>query len=442
LFSRIYPLLLIIASSLILLSVGAVLAQAPVDLVIFRDEDSLTIYVPQDGTVSLQGLQLEVMTATGETMSFLLAEFPAFRGLRWSDIPAPICLRLQRDQSDRVAPFECQGIATLSQRVPNANVFWYDRVSSQERLVLILQAETTQGLCPPGQATCRMTYAPPTVTPTPTPTATPTGTITSAFTATPTLTDTPTATYTPSRTPIPIPLGKPGNPVTRNAEWTPVVEVLTGVEMVQVPVGCFMMGSEDGYEDERPVHQQCFDTPFWIDIYEVTNQQFAAFGGQASNPSAFSGDNRPREPITWFEARDFCELRGARLPTEAEWEYAVRGPDSLVYPWGNEFIANNVVYSGNSDGQLADVGSRSGGMSWVGAYDMSGNTWEWVSSAYEAYPYDPNDGREDLNRTDVWRVMRGGSFFFNEHFLRAARRDENSPDYGINYSGFRCALSQ
>ena len=132
--------------------------------------------------------------------------------------------------------------------------------------------------------------------------------------------------------------------------------------MVLVPVGCFMMGSSDGKADEAPVHEVCFDAPFWIDVYEVTNAQFGTSG-------QFDGDDRPREMMNWQRALAYCQSRGARLPTEAEWEYAARGPDSLIYPWGNAFIADNVVYFLNSENRTWDVGSRPQGVSWVGAYD-------------------------------------------------------------------------
>jgi formylglycine-generating enzyme required for sulfatase activity len=105
--------------------------------------------------------------------------------------------------------------------------------------------------------------------------------------------------------------------------------------MALVPAGCFPMGSNDGDFDEQPVHQICFDTPFWIDVTEVTNGQFAALSGQAERSSNWTDADRPRETVTWVEADAFCRLRGARLPTEAEWEYAAREPDGLVYPWGN-----------------------------------------------------------------------------------------------------------
>jgi formylglycine-generating enzyme required for sulfatase activity len=205
--------------------------------------------------------------------------------------------------------------------------------------------------------------------------------------------------------------------------------------MVYVPAGCFMMGSEYGSDDEKPVHEVCLDA-FWMDRTEVTNAQYGS-------PGYFSGDDHPRDSMTWFNARDFCESRGTRLPTEAEWEYAARGPEGWKFPWGNEFVAENTVYSGNSDSQTADVGSRLGGASWVGALDMSGNVWEWVSSLYQAYPYSASDGRESNTDISSARVLRGGAWAGGyDGVLRAAIRSGGNPGGWSNYGrGFRCARS-
>jgi len=227
-----------------------------------------------------------------------------------------------------------------------------------------------------------------------------------------------------------------GNPVTANSQWTPVTQPFDGVDMVLVPKGCFEMGSTTGNGDEQPVNQVCFDTPFWIDRTEVTNAQYGSSG-------LFSGEERPRERVNWYDAKRFCERRGARLPTEAEWEYAARGPDNLVYPWGNDFAADNLVYSANSNDQTAPVGSKPGGVSWVGALDMIGNVWEWVSTIYDEddfpYPYATDDGREDLNTTEFLRGVRGGSWDSNSDGLRAAYRDWVNPLNPVSYVGFRCA---
>jgi formylglycine-generating enzyme required for sulfatase activity len=246
-----------------------------------------------------------------------------------------------------------------------------------------------------------------------------------------------------------------------------------GVEMALVPTGCFMMGSSaediddalqlcedtleesrcrrDWLEDETPKHEQCFDEPFWIDVTEVTNAQYGSEG-------YFSGADRPRESVTWFEARAHCESRGTRLPTEPEWEYAARGPDGLVFPWGNRIdglLAN--FCDANCEKRWADrsaddgyettapVGSFSGGASWVGALDMSGNVSEWTSSLMLDYPYDAADGVEDDWGGDgrPWRSVRDGSWSApGYYYLRSTYRngvDPSTNDYDT--TGFRCARS-
>jgi formylglycine-generating enzyme required for sulfatase activity len=236
------------------------------------------------------------------------------------------------------------------------------------------------------------------------------------------------------------PLAGPPAVVTRNTDWTPVIRTFDGVEMALVPPGCFMMGTAD-WNWAGPPHEVCFDQPFWIDSYEVTNEQFEQLGGHPASQGQWTDADRPRERIDWFEARDFCSLRGARLPTEAEWEYAARGPDGLIHPWGDKFVADNVVYWENSGEQTAIVGSRPGGVSWVGAMDLSGNVWEWVSSLYEPYPYRADDGREadTGTSTDVLRVLRGGSWVGYEQNVRATVRLADGPEDRNANIGFRCA---
>jgi formylglycine-generating enzyme required for sulfatase activity len=235
----------------------------------------------------------------------------------------------------------------------------------------------------------------------------------------------------------------PVSVVTFNKQWTLQFQTFNGVEMALVPSGCFVMGSANGDSNEQPVTKICFDKPFWIDRTEVTQGQFKALAGKAANPPAFVGDNRPVENVTWFEARDYCASRGARLPTEAEWEYAARGPDALIYPWGNAFRRTNVVYWTSSDQQTAEVGSRPEGASWVGALDMSGNVEEWTNSIYRPYPYDANDGRERDSDASVVRVLRGGSWNnpFDSGNLRTAYRGRDFASVSYFVDGFRCAHS-
>jgi hypothetical protein len=216
--------------------------------------------------------------------------------------------------------------------------------------------------------------------------------------------------------------------------WRSQIETFDGVEMVRVPAGCFVMGSEGQQDNESPAHTQCIDEPFWIDRYAVSNRQYGSSG-------YFSGDTRPREMVNWFDASAHCESRGARLPTEAEWEYAARGPLNRVYPWGDEFVDANVVSSWRTTARITEsVGSRPGGISWVGAYNMSGNVWEWTATLYAPYPYDPDDGREDPDDTTGLRVVRGGSCCsYVIADVRAAYRFAIDPRMEDANIGFRCA---
>lgn len=249
----------------------------------------------------------------------------------------------------------------------------------------------------------------------------------------------------PTSTLNPTPPGYPGNPVTHNMEWTPITQTFNQVEMVLVPAGCFQMGTVPGgfgEEDETPPSSQCFQDFFWLDKYEVTNEQFDRIGEETKLPSTWKDPLRPRETILWREARDFCLKRGGRLPTEREWEYAARGPDVLTYPWGNVWLPDNLVYPANADQQTAEVGSRPGGISWVGVFDMAGNVWEWTSTLYDQfhYPYDAFDGRENQNDITSKRVIRGTSWYDGSDFYsRTANRGylgATIEDFNI---GFRCA---
>lgn len=220
-----------------------------------------------------------------------------------------------------------------------------------------------------------------------------------------------------------------------------------GVAMVLAPPRCFTMGSPDFSVDEQPVTKECFDAPFWIDQTEVTQADFERLGGLQAEPNRFPGADRPVENITWLEARDFCALRGARLPTEREWEYAARGPDTfvngpwdMVFPWGEEWDEANAVWNRTVEDGTADVGSLPAGRSWVGAFDMSGNVWEWVHSLY--LPYDSEDDPEaDMDDSpDGLRVMRGGSWWdMDPTFLRASARQSGDPGYWNYHIGLRCA---
>jgi formylglycine-generating enzyme required for sulfatase activity len=218
--------------------------------------------------------------------------------------------------------------------------------------------------------------------------------------------------------------------------WLPIEQDSDGFMMVLVPANCFMMGSDAS--EERPIHQQCIEEAFWIDKYEVSQGDFERLMGRPSANNRTTGENLPVQAASWFDAMDFCSQRAGRLPTEAEWEYAARGVDSLNYPWGNEFIADNVVFHENAGNEFAPVGSRPSGASWVGAMDMAGNAAEWTSSMQRQYPY--SEAAElNYDSEDTRRIFRGGSIGNDPSFgLTSSDRASAFPAQTI--AGFRCVL--
>jgi formylglycine-generating enzyme required for sulfatase activity len=223
--------------------------------------------------------------------------------------------------------------------------------------------------------------------------------------------------------------------------WQPETRDFDGVRMVKVPAGCFNMGDPEGEPFESPVTQVCLEQ-FWLDQTEITNEQFSRLGGTAETFSQWGDPQRPRETITWFEARDFCTQRDGRLPSEAEWEYAARGTRGVIYPWGNNFIGERALYGANASLATGDVGLRPAGASWVGALDMSGNVAEWVNTIFDEYPYNAADGREDSRDEISARVVRGGAWSNAEQFLRASYRISHMPMTVAPDIGFRCARSE
>jgi formylglycine-generating enzyme required for sulfatase activity len=246
-----------------------------------------------------------------------------------------------------------------------------------------------------------------------------------------------------------------------NDDWEPFEWEFDGVAMVLVPAGCFMMGSTDEQVDyavyemgverswvegEQPAHRVCIDDPFWIDKYEVTNAQYKRCVGAGDcappgDPTYFDDPAYADHPVVfvdWHQARAYAEWVGGSLPNEAEWEYAARGPDGLVFPWGNAFDCSqgNFYLGCDSFDQTAPVGSFPVGTSWVGALDLSGNVWEWSSTIYQDYPYQAGDGREDPAGNAV-RVLRGVAFDSYQGGARCANRLSRAPDYWGDVFGFR-----
>ena len=251
---------------------------------------------------------------------------------------------------------------------------------------------------------------------------------------------------------VPLPAGS------SNAAWTPVIDDSGPVPLVYVPSGCFMMGSDDGYDDEQPVHEVCLSA-FWIGQTEVTNAQYrhCVEAGACDLPGDteyYDDEAYADHPVVWVSWEDasayaawLSEETGQDwgLPTEAQWEYAARGPQAWVYPWGDAFNGDYVVWGGNSY-ETAPVGSKPEGASWVGAEDLSGNVWEWVADWYDADEYGTlTEGVVNPTgpATGRYRVLRGGSWNHgNTGLFRAAYRGWVNPRGGGDVRGFRCARSR
>ncbi|HRF96750.1 MAG TPA: formylglycine-generating enzyme family protein, partial [Aggregatilineales bacterium] len=180
--------------------------------------------------------------------------------------------------------------------------------------------------------------------------------------------------------------------------------------------------------------------------YPVTQANFIRLNGKRSTGNNFIGDNLPVETINWYESQDFCALRGGRLPTEAEWEYATRGPDGLIYSWGNEWDETQLVWNREESLGTVEVGSIEMGASWIGAYDLIGNVWEWTSTIYSdvyPYPYISNDGRNLLARTTDKRVLRGGAWSsITLMGFRATYRTASRPHSRYYSLSFRCVMDE
>jgi len=244
--------------------------------------------------------------------------------------------------------------------------------------------------------------------------------------------------------------------VAENASWQPVIRAVSGLDMALVPAGCFVMGATDeqlveaqdscdayygafgcsrDFSDEQPAHEVCISAPYWIGLTAVTNRQYGSNSGPGSG-SMRRQPNWPRETVTWAQADEFCRARGLRLPREAEWEFAARGPDALIYPWGNVYDIELATLRKISP---APVGERPAGASWVGALDMAGGIAEWVTDWYGPYPAGSvTDPTGPLS--GELRVARGGDWFAHAAFLvRTTFRQPLAPAYATTSVGFRCA---
>jgi formylglycine-generating enzyme required for sulfatase activity/predicted Ser/Thr protein kinase len=243
-------------------------------------------------------------------------------------------------------------------------------------------------------------------------------------------------------------------------------------EMVLIPAGEFSMGSnlsvdKHAGDEERPQHA-LYLPDYYLAKTPVTNAQYAAFVQSTGHAPPEHWEKRifGRKPpkgredhpvvnVTWYDAVAYCNwLAGVTgkpycLPSEAEWEKGARGNDGRIWPWGNQWDAKQ-CNSGDSKEDTTPVGAYPQGASPYSLLDMAGNVWEWTHSLWGMdwrkasfkYPYDPDDGREDLDAPDsVFRVLRGGSLNVARDSVRCASRGRDAPRNRSKVYGFRVAIS-
>ena len=313
----------------------------------------------------------------------------------------------------------------------------------------------------------------PTNTPTPTmslPTETPTATLTQAPSPTPISLSTPTATAAAAPTATATPEAPTATPTpTTNSAVTPTPSSMTG--LVFVPAGSFLMGSNNDhvnqatnwchcgrerFEDELYMHE-VYVSGFYIDRYEVTNQQFLAF----ANATGYKTDAEKKpevrtwrteftsgkedHPVVWMswnDANAYCQWAGKRLPAEAEWEKAARGTDGRLWPWGNDWDNARLNMREGGRQTTTKVGRFPDGASPYGAMDMAGNVWEWVNDWHGHIYYQQGENRDPKGpQTGVDRVLRGGAFNNGIEDVRTANRHKGGQAGYAPDHGFRCAKS-
>jgi len=267
----------------------------------------------------------------------------------------------------------------------------------------------------------------------------------------PTSTPEPTATFTPLPTPdlrsTPIP--GPADP----ANYLPVYNPISSMELVYVPAGEFLMGSttNDTNRDanEEPQHRIYLDA-FWISKTQVTNGMFTVCVSSgsckysvsaATNPNYFDPlfANHPVVYVAWDMAQTYCGWTGGRLPTEAEWEKAARGPNGAKYPWGEDQPREKFINVNNFIGNTTVSGIFPYGKSFYGALDMGGNVREWVSDWYDPnyYQNSPTSNPQGPE-TGESKVLKGASYSNPIRYARPASRLSHVPASPGAVRGFRC----
>lgn len=259
-------------------------------------------------------------------------------------------------------------------------------------------------------------------------------------------------------------------------EQKPLLLPKNFAEMIYIPEGEFILGSDKGSEDEQPVRKIYLDA-YYIKRYEVTNQEYQEFVKDSSYPipylpkkeaEPFNWDplnkiapegksDHPVVLITWSDAMEYCKWLSRRiqknvsLPTEAQWEKAARGENALWYPWGSEKNSARQYFGNFAAGNSKDkdgfaltspIGSFPQGASPYGCLDMAGNVSEWCLDSYDKFSYQEIPSRNPLvvkeDASWPWKVLRGGSWYDSEFYLRttyryAARYDQSDIRWGFRY---------
>ncbi|MEQ1563161.1 MAG: SUMF1/EgtB/PvdO family nonheme iron enzyme [Nitrospiraceae bacterium] len=226
-------------------------------------------------------------------------------------------------------------------------------------------------------------------------------------------------------------------------------------EMISIPAGPFIRGTDSGGFDERPQRTLVLDA-FSIDRYEVTNFQYQQFvdatghrksgppSRYAKNMSKMRGMNQPVVYVSWDDAETFCHWKGKRLPTEAEWEKAMRGTDGRLWPWGNVEQPNGANWARVQDGfeVAAPVGAFLPDTSPYGVMDGAGNVMEWVSDWYaETYFKEAPEQNPQSPEYGTFRALRGGGYATTGADIRITSRSKMVQDFRDETIGFRCAVS-
>ncbi|MBM3890019.1 MAG: formylglycine-generating enzyme family protein [Verrucomicrobia bacterium] len=221
------------------------------------------------------------------------------------------------------------------------------------------------------------------------------------------------------------------------------------MKFVWIELGEFTMGNADteSPDNERPAHKVRLTQGYWMAETLVTHVQYEQFDPDHRNRRpGWAGDDHPVIWVTWSEAVAFClwlserDGREYRLPTEAQWEYAARGTDGRIFPWGNSWDGQRCNSAEDDDGfaQTSPVKQFPQGASPFGVLDMVGNVWEWCSDWFEP-GYGDGSTRQDPAGPagGTHRVCRGGSWLNHGYSCRTTMRARRAPDFSDNYIGFR-----